>query len=926
MFNVKLKPVVLAVAGVLAATSVYAADAIRADKVDVISVTPLPSVGVSLKEIPSNVQTIKAKDLQDSPALDLSNYMNQNLSSVYINETQGNPIQGDLNYRGYTVSPLLGTPQGLSVYMDGVRLNQPFGDVVSWDLIPKNAIKSVQLMPGSNPLFGLNTLGGAISIQTKDGRTSQGGAIQSSFGSYGRSLSEFEYGGVSKDNSVDYFIAGTYFNERGWRDQSKSDFGQIFGKVGWQGEKTDAKLTYAYANSDLNGNGLTPKSAIDRDRSAVYTWPDNTQNKSSFVNLNLSHYFTPETMFSGNVYYRNIRSSSYNGDINDEALPQVYGSTAGQTVTNTANAYTAAAGRYTCMTTGVIASGGGEPGEKCIGMINRGSNKQQNAGLQGQLSMDGKLFDMENKFIIGGGYDWSSSHYKTTSEYGWFDKGAIGTSIIGSGYFADTTTKGVVDGELDDRSVNLKGQMETFSLFLADNLKATDKFNISASARYNHTSIKNRDQQNHYEGYGYRMSNSLRPVSSPEGVSATSIVGTGTTYYWTDASSEANGNAYRYYPGGYYPGGQGSSEIDSNASLSGDHTYHRVNPSLGFTYDYTNRLNFFGGYNEGSRAPNSIELGCANPDKGCRLPNSMAGDPYLKQVVSKTFEGGFRGNIDGLFYNVAAYNATNQDDIMFVASSTSVGYFKNFGETRRRGMEFGLAKEIGNFTVSGNFSFVDATYQSPETVGGSANSSGTNTNNAYYYDCLNTDATRAECIARVDGANATSNVLVEGVVKKGGAGSNNTSGAGETIRTIQISKGDRIPLIPRQLLKLSVNYRIDDKSSIGLDSISVSDVYVRGNENNKASGGSISGYTVFNLSASYKPNPEWTIFARVNNLLDKDYETGGQLGLSPFSQSNGSLLLSGTSSQAVGETFVAPGAPRTAWVGARYEFGGPAKK
>ena len=300
------------------------------DKIEVISITPLPSIGVSLKEIPSNVQTVKAKDIKDSQALDLSSYMNQNLSSVYINQTQGNPIQGDLNYRGYTASPLLGTPQGLSLYMDGVRMNQPFGDVVSWDLIPKNAIQSVQLMPGSNPLFGLNTLGGAISIQTKDGRSSPGGVLQTSFGSYRRSLSEFEYGGVSKDNSVDYFVAGTYFNEKGWRDQSKSDFGQLFGKIGWQGEKTDAKLSYAYANTDLNGNGLVPTSALNRDRAGVYTWPDNTQNKSSFLNLNLSHFFTPKTMFSGNVYYRNIRTNSFNGDINETALPEYYGSSSGQ--------------------------------------------------------------------------------------------------------------------------------------------------------------------------------------------------------------------------------------------------------------------------------------------------------------------------------------------------------------------------------------------------------------------------------------------------------------------------------------------------------------------------------------------------------------------------------------------------------------------
>ena len=109
---------------------------------------------------------------------------------------QGNPFQPDVNYRGYTASPLLGTPQGLSVYMDGVRLNQPFGDIVSWDLIPRTAIASTTLMPGSNPLFGLNTLGGALSIQTKSGVTHPGTMLQASYGSDVRRAFDFEHGGT----------------------------------------------------------------------------------------------------------------------------------------------------------------------------------------------------------------------------------------------------------------------------------------------------------------------------------------------------------------------------------------------------------------------------------------------------------------------------------------------------------------------------------------------------------------------------------------------------------------------------------------------------------------------------------------------------------------------------------------------------------
>src|SRR4029077_3785410 len=148
-----------------------------------------------LEAIPAPAQTALSAEIINSGAVNLADFLNRRLTSVYVNEVQGNPFQPDVNYRGYTASPLLGTPQGLSVYMDGVRLNQPFGDVVSWDLIPRIAISETTLIPGSNPLFGLNTLGGALSIETKDGNTKPGTLLTLSGGSYGRKNVEFEHGG-----------------------------------------------------------------------------------------------------------------------------------------------------------------------------------------------------------------------------------------------------------------------------------------------------------------------------------------------------------------------------------------------------------------------------------------------------------------------------------------------------------------------------------------------------------------------------------------------------------------------------------------------------------------------------------------------------------------------------------------------------------
>src|SRR5260221_4199390 len=155
-------------------------------KVEVIATTPLPGFDLSPEEIPSPVQTAIDRDILESGSLDLANFLNRRLAGVHVNEMQGNPFQPDVNYRGYSASPLLGTPQGISVYQDGVRLNQPFGDVVSWDLIPRVAIAELTLIPGSNPLFGFNTLGGALVLQTKDGLAAPGGSVQLGGGGFGR--------------------------------------------------------------------------------------------------------------------------------------------------------------------------------------------------------------------------------------------------------------------------------------------------------------------------------------------------------------------------------------------------------------------------------------------------------------------------------------------------------------------------------------------------------------------------------------------------------------------------------------------------------------------------------------------------------------------------------------------------------------------
>ena len=175
----------LAVLSALAYTA-HAED-LETSKINVYSPGPLPSIGLDQSIVPRSVQVIKPKEIQDQVGVSLADYLNNNTQGVSFNEVGGNPWQPEVFYRGYSAGSIAGNPQGLSVFVDGVRENQPFSDVVLWDTIPTWALDGAQVIGGGNPIYGLNTLGGAISMQTKSGKTFNKGIISATAGSWDRS-------------------------------------------------------------------------------------------------------------------------------------------------------------------------------------------------------------------------------------------------------------------------------------------------------------------------------------------------------------------------------------------------------------------------------------------------------------------------------------------------------------------------------------------------------------------------------------------------------------------------------------------------------------------------------------------------------------------------------------------------------------------
>lgn len=283
--------------------------------IEVVGTTPLPGFGTPLAEVPGNVQVFTGRDIARQRATNLAEFLDANPSSVNVNSATGNPFQSDVNFRGFTASPLLGTPQGLSVFVDGVRINEPFGDVVNWDLIPTSAIASIQVIPGTNPIFGLNTLGGALAVYTKNGITDPGTRLDATAGAFGRRALAWETGG-SRD-AVDWFVTGNLFDEDGWREHSPSRVRQLFAKIRHLTDDTELGVSVSLADNTLDGTQALPVSMLDRPPQA-YTWPDTTQNRLAFVNARALHAFDNVALVAANAYYRGLRSDGVNSNVNGD--------------------------------------------------------------------------------------------------------------------------------------------------------------------------------------------------------------------------------------------------------------------------------------------------------------------------------------------------------------------------------------------------------------------------------------------------------------------------------------------------------------------------------------------------------------------------------------------------------------------------------
>ena len=416
------------------------AEVFELPSVQVIGITPLPGLGTALRDVPANVQRFGADDIGRQRLPGLSQYLEQNGSSVSAASGQGNAFQQSLDFRGLTASPILGTPMGLSVFQDGVRINEAFGDVVNWDLLPRSAISSVQLLPGSMPAFGLNTLGGALAIYTKSGAQYPGASAEISGGSFGTKAAEFEYGGAS--NHVDWFATGNFSDDRGWADHNPSRVKQLFGKVGFQDDKTDLDLTLTLADNKLQGTQTLPLSFLDNPKQA-YTFPDENHNKLAFLAAKGSRFLTEDALLGGNAYYRHYKSMNFSSNVNDD-----FGETdhSGNASTNEA-------------------------------FNDNSSIDQKSWGLGAQLTIRAEWAGVRHQLLVGASGDFGDTRFDQHEQPANF---SANRGTVASGPFTLLT------------DVSLKNAYT--GIFFSDTMSLSERWTLSVAGRWNRAHVQIADR------------------------------------------------------------------------------------------------------------------------------------------------------------------------------------------------------------------------------------------------------------------------------------------------------------------------------------------------------------------------------------------------------------------------------------------------
>jgi outer membrane receptor protein involved in Fe transport len=431
-----------------------------------------PGTSLAVDKVPSSVNFVDAGQIQRTGSLNVTDALLQNVPAVNINEVAGNPFQPNVEFRGFVGSPVSGTPQGLAVYQNGVRVNEAFGDTVNWDLIPTAAIKSIAVVT-NNPAYGLNALGGAVTVQMKDGFGYHGAEIDTMGGSYNRLQSSAQWG-----KEVDKFAlygALEGLHDDGFRNFSPSDIRRFYGDVGYRSENAEFHVNMGLADNKFGATATVPVELLQKYWGATYTSPQITANQVAYANLTGKVEVTPtwtvDTVAHVRAFGQQITDANPTGTQPCDADATLLCFGDGSSPANGLN--------------GMQLSNPFPPGA-ILGEIDRTTTRSTTGGFSVQATNTDEILGHGNRFVVGASVDASVSRFMASAELGTIASNYV---VSGSGIFLGQSGSPVSIGPVSLRTTN-----QYSGAYVLDTFDVTKAFSITAGGRFNDARIAVEDQ------------------------------------------------------------------------------------------------------------------------------------------------------------------------------------------------------------------------------------------------------------------------------------------------------------------------------------------------------------------------------------------------------------------------------------------------
>jgi outer membrane receptor protein involved in Fe transport len=434
--------------------------------------TPVAGVGIDVDKVPASVNAVGAAQIARTDSLNIADALQQHVPGLIVSDTTGNPFMPDVQFRGFVASPVAGTPQGLAVYQNGMRINEAFGDTVNWDLIPTAAIRSVTVVT-NNPAFGLNALGGAVNVQMKNGFGYQGAEINTMGGSFGRIQSSAQYGKQIDNFSVYGALEG--LRDNGFRNFSESAIRRFYGDVGYRTDSSEFHLNMGVANNNFGAAATVPVELLQNYWGATYTTPQTTNNKVAYVNLAGKVEATPTWTIDGSVRVRAFRQKTVDGNPTEtercDADPALLCFNSDTAPANGLNG---------------VQLANPFPDTAVLGQIDRTSTRSTTTGATLQATNTDQLFGHNNQFMVGTSFDSGVTRFGASAELG-----TIGSNYVvsGSGIFLGPSGDPISIGPVSLRATN-----RYTGIYALDTFDVTDAFSISGGGRFNYANIVLQDQ------------------------------------------------------------------------------------------------------------------------------------------------------------------------------------------------------------------------------------------------------------------------------------------------------------------------------------------------------------------------------------------------------------------------------------------------